>query len=80
MAHGITHNETAFRRRFRREVMTMRRVARFSTAAVIEADLDGELAYVVTEYVPGPTLLAAVSRRGPMPGSELEGPATPSRH
>ncbi|MFC4010044.1 glycoside hydrolase family 6 protein [Nonomuraea purpurea] len=65
--------DPAFRRRFRREVMTMRRVARFSTAAVIEADLDGDLAYVVTEYVPGPTLLAAVSRRGPMSGSELEG-------
>ncbi|SEH03828.1 Serine/threonine protein kinase [Nonomuraea solani] len=65
--------DPAFRRRFRREVMTMRRVARFSTAAVIEADLDGDVAYVVTEYVPGPTLFSAVSRRGPMSGSELDG-------
>ncbi|WP_219471580.1 glycoside hydrolase family 6 protein [Nonomuraea rhizosphaerae] len=71
--HRHLADDPEFRRRFRREVTTMRRVARFSTAPVIEADLDGDTAYVVTEYVPGPTLFRAVVERGPMSGSELEG-------
>ncbi|MEV0390757.1 glycoside hydrolase family 6 protein [Nonomuraea sp. NPDC050643] len=73
VVHQHLAADPAFRRRFRREVMTMGKVARFSTAAVIEADFDGDLAYVVTEYVPGPTLFSAISRRRPMAGSELEG-------
>ncbi|HUR03581.1 MAG TPA: glycoside hydrolase family 6 protein [Nonomuraea sp.] len=71
--HRHLAGDPEFRRRFRREVATARRVARFSTAPVLEADVDGETAYVVTEYVPGPTLYRAVMERGPMSGSELEG-------
>ncbi|MGP3962194.1 glycoside hydrolase family 6 protein [Nonomuraea sp. 3N208] len=71
--HRHLAGDPEFRRRFRREVATTQRVARFSTAPVLEADLDGDLAYVVTEYVPGPTLFRAVKERGPMSGSELEG-------
>ncbi|MBB5779141.1 glycoside hydrolase family 6 protein [Nonomuraea jabiensis] len=71
--HRHLAGDPEFRRRFRREVATMRRVAPFSTAPVLTADLDGETAYVVTEYVPGPTLFRAVVERGPMSGSELEG-------
>ena len=51
--HRHLAGDPEFRRRFRREVATAQRVARFSTAPVLEADLDGDLAYVVTEYVPG---------------------------
>ncbi|MFI7700519.1 glycoside hydrolase family 6 protein [Nonomuraea sp. NPDC049480] len=71
--HRHLAGDPEFRRRFRREVATARRVARFSTAPVLEADLDGDTAYVVTEYVPGPTLYRAVKEWGPMSGSELEG-------
>ncbi|MEU4223745.1 glycoside hydrolase family 6 protein [Nonomuraea sp. NPDC026600] len=71
--HRHLAGDPEFRRRFRREVATARRVARFSTAPVLEADVDGETAYVVTEYVPGPTLYRAVMERGPMSGSALEG-------
>lgn len=71
--HRHLAGDPEFRRRFRREVATAQRVARFSTAPVLEADLDGDLAYVVTEYVPGPTLYSAVKEWGPMVGSELEG-------
>ncbi|MGW4961342.1 glycoside hydrolase family 6 protein [Nonomuraea sp. NPDC004186] len=70
--HRHLAGDPEFRRRFRREVATMQRVAPFSTAPVLTADLDGETAYVVTEYVPGPTLFRAVVERGPMSGSELE--------
>ena len=61
-----------FRMRFRREADAARRVRRFCTAAVLEAALDGEQLYVVTEYVPGPNLEEAVQRSGPLRGSSLD--------
>nr|SBO99729.1 putative serine/threonine protein kinase [Nonomuraea gerenzanensis] len=61
-----------FRMRFRREADAARRVRRFCTAAVLEAALDGDQLYVVTEYVPGPNLDAAVRQSGPLRGSSLD--------
>ncbi|MEV0998618.1 serine/threonine-protein kinase [Nonomuraea sp. NPDC050202] len=61
-----------FRMRFRREADAAQRVRRFCTAAVIEAALDGDQLYVVTEYVPGPNLEEAVRRSGPLRGSSLD--------
>ncbi|MFF0307616.1 serine/threonine-protein kinase [Streptosporangium sp. NPDC004379] len=61
-----------FRRRFRREVDAARRVARFCTAPVLDAGVEGDVAYLVTEYVKGPDLARAVRERGPMTGSDLE--------
>ena len=61
-----------FRVRFRREAESARRVRRFCTAAVLDADLDGEQLYVVTEYVDGPNLHEAVEASGPLRGSSLD--------
>lgn len=61
-----------FRMRFRREADAARRVSRFCTAAVLEAALDGDQLYVVTEYVPGPNLEQAVQQSGPLRGSSLD--------
>ncbi|MFC0865141.1 glycoside hydrolase family 6 protein [Sphaerimonospora cavernae] len=61
-----------FRRRFQREVAAAQRVARFCTAAVLGAGVDGDVAYLATEYVPGPTLQEVVRTRGPLSGSSLE--------
>ncbi len=61
-----------FRRRFTREIAAAQRVARFCTAPVLAADVDGDIAYLVTEYVPGPTLREAVRVHGPLSGSHLE--------
>ncbi|MXQ65949.1 protein kinase [Actinomadura rayongensis] len=66
-------DEDAFRTRFRREVTAARRVRRFCTAAVLDARLDGEPLYVVTEFVDGPSLEQAVRAGGPMRGGTLEG-------
>ncbi|WP_433335151.1 serine/threonine-protein kinase [Spirillospora sp. CA-294931] len=66
-------DEEAFRARFRREVTAARQVRRFCTAAVLDARLDGEPLYVVTEFVDGPGLDQAVAERGPMYGGNLEG-------
>ncbi|MBO3750937.1 serine/threonine protein kinase [Streptosporangiaceae bacterium NEAU-GS5] len=62
-----------FRVRFRREADAARRVRRFCTAAVIDAALDGDQLYVVTEYVEGPNLEQVVERAGPLEGSSLDG-------
>ncbi|MFI6512120.1 serine/threonine-protein kinase [Streptosporangium sp. NPDC050855] len=61
-----------FRMRFRREADAAQRVRRFCTAAVIEAALDGDQLYVVTEYVAGPNLEEAVDSGGPLRGSSLD--------
>ncbi|GAA4227899.1 hypothetical protein GCM10023075_31800 [Streptosporangium album] len=61
-----------FRMRFRREADAAQRVRRFCTAAVIEAALDGDQLYVVTEYVSGLNLEEAVQSGGPLRGSSLD--------
>ncbi|QYC39793.1 Serine/threonine-protein kinase AfsK [Nonomuraea coxensis DSM 45129] len=65
--------DPGFRRRFAREVAAARRVARFCTAPVLDADVEGDPAYLVTEYVEGPSLGEAVRASGPLTGSALDG-------
>jgi hypothetical protein len=64
--------DAEFRARFRREADNARRVARFCTAAVVDADPDADLPYLVTEYVEGPTLAKAVTQSGPLRSANLE--------
>ncbi|WP_235497475.1 protein kinase [Frankia sp. R43] len=61
-----------FRARFAREAESARRVRRFTTAAVLDADPDGPQPYLVTEFVEGPTLSRHVTARGPMRPADLE--------
>ncbi|MGH3388240.1 MAG: serine/threonine-protein kinase [Actinomadura sp.] len=65
-------HDPAFRDRFRREVEAARRVRRFCTAPVLDAQLEGEPLYIVTEYVNGPDLHEYVRTSGPMRGSNLD--------
>jgi hypothetical protein len=67
----LAHDD-AFRIRFRREVESARRVRRFCTAPVLDAQLDGEPLYIVTEYVDGPNLDEFIRASGPMRGSSLD--------
>ncbi|HEU5158015.1 MAG TPA: serine/threonine-protein kinase [Streptosporangiaceae bacterium] len=60
------------RERFVREATAATRVARFCTAQVYEADVAGDRPYIVSEYVPGPSLHALVSQEGPRTGAVLE--------
>ncbi|MFI6921744.1 serine/threonine-protein kinase [Nonomuraea spiralis] len=57
-------DETA-RTRFAREVDAARRVATFSTARVLDVNVNGQHAYIVSEYVEGPSLEQLVRRHGP---------------
>ncbi|MEV0821261.1 serine/threonine-protein kinase [Nonomuraea rubra] len=61
-----------FRRRFTREAEAARQVARFCTAPVLDAGIEGDTAYLVTEYVEGPDLTGMIETRGPMRGANLE--------
>ncbi|MCA2222768.1 nSTAND1 domain-containing NTPase [Nonomuraea aurantiaca] len=47
------------------------RVRSLCVARVVEACLDGDAPYLVSEYVPGPTLAEVVGRRGPYGGDDL---------
>ncbi|HEY6797156.1 MAG TPA: serine/threonine-protein kinase, partial [Kineosporiaceae bacterium] len=64
--------DPAARSRLAREVNAARTVARFCTAQVIEARLEGEQPFIVSEYVEGPTLAEHVRTRGPLSGSALD--------
>ncbi|AQZ65650.1 hypothetical protein BKM31_33075 [[Actinomadura] parvosata subsp. kistnae] len=73
LLHARMDAHPDFRRRFAREVAAAKRVARFCTAPVLDADVDGRLAYLVTEYVEGPSLKQHVTTYGPLRGSALDG-------
>lgn len=61
--------EPGFRRRFADEVAAARRVGGFHTAPVVDADPEGDPAWLVTAYVPGPTLQAVLERVGSCPST-----------
>ncbi|MFG1702453.1 glycoside hydrolase family 6 protein [Nonomuraea sp. M3C6] len=73
LIHARMDANADFRRRFAREVAAAKRVARFCTAPVLDADVQGDVAYLVTEYVEGPSLGDAVRESGPLKGSALDG-------
>jgi len=60
-----------FRRRFAVEVEAARRVGGFFTAQVVDADPDAERPWLVTAYVPGPSLRAAVEEHGALPAATV---------
>src|SRR3974377_2478925 len=62
-----------FRARFRREVTVARKVSSRFPVPLIDADVDGPVPWLATEYVSGPSLADAVTEHGPLPaGSVLE--------
>ncbi|TDC94310.1 serine/threonine-protein kinase [Actinomadura sp. 7K507] len=59
--------DPGFRRRFAREVTAARKVGGFHTAQVVDADPTADPPWLVTAYIPGPSLQAAVQEDGPLP-------------
>ncbi|MGW1074821.1 WD40 repeat domain-containing serine/threonine protein kinase [Streptomyces sp. NPDC002537] len=55
-----------FRARFAREVDAARQVGGFHTAQVVDADPAATSPWLVTAYIPGPTLQQVVAERGPL--------------
>ena len=63
-------DDPEFRDRFGREVTNLTRVKGVCTVRVIEADTASAWPFMVTEYVPGPSLSEYVARYGP-PGPDM---------
>jgi hypothetical protein len=57
--------------RFAKELAAARRVAPFCTAQVLDANVDPDQPYIVSEYVDGPSLHQAVRENGPHTGNAL---------
>lgn len=63
--------DAGFRRSFAREVEAARRVGGFFTAQVVDADPDAERPWLVSAFVPGPSLHTVVSEHGGLPTRAL---------
>ncbi|MFF0522911.1 serine/threonine protein kinase [Actinomadura nitritigenes] len=72
LLHGGLAGDESARARFVRELEVAKRVARFCTAQVLDADLAGDQPYIVSEYVPGLSLHRVVREEGPRTGGALE--------
>ncbi|WP_030788248.1 protein kinase domain-containing protein [Streptomyces sp. NRRL S-920] len=59
--------DDVFRRRFRREAEVAARVDSPFVARLVASEAEGEVPWLATEYVAGPTLSEAVRRHGPLP-------------
>jgi serine/threonine protein kinase len=64
--------DAATRDRFAAEAAVARRVPPFCAARVLDAGVDAAGAYLVSEYVPGPSLLEVILTDGVRQGHELE--------
>ena len=66
LIHPDYARDREFRERFAREVEAARRVGGFHTAQVVDADPLADPPWMVTAFIPGPSLQAAVSGAGPL--------------
>ncbi|MEU7031086.1 serine/threonine-protein kinase [Streptomyces sp. NPDC046275] len=67
VVRGEIAADPSFRRRFAREIDAVRRVGGFHTAPVVDADAGAERPWLVTEYIPGPSLHEALRTHGALP-------------
>jgi hypothetical protein len=70
LLHGS--GDTQARAQFAKEVAAARLVAPFCTAQVVDAQLDADPPYVVSEFIPGPSLQQQIQRTGPIQGTSLQ--------
>ncbi|MFF2652497.1 serine/threonine-protein kinase [Streptomyces sp. NPDC058045] len=73
LIHQQFADDEEFRIRFRQEVAAARRVSGAFTAAVVDADPEGEHPWMATAYIPGPTLTQRIADQGTLAGPELRG-------
>jgi Protein kinase domain len=72
LLHARLLADVQARARFVRELSVLKRVAGFCTAQMLEADMAGDRPYIVSEYVPGPSLRDLVAVHGPRTGADLD--------
>ncbi len=72
LIEGDWIGDSAARDRFTAEANAARRVAPFCAARILGAGLDGDDAFLVSDYVAGPSLREFVTEEGPWEGDDLE--------
>ncbi|MFC6885142.1 MULTISPECIES: serine/threonine-protein kinase [Actinomadura] len=72
LLHARTLGDARARARFVRELALLQRVAGFCTARMLDADMAGDQPYIVSEFVPGPSLRELVRAEGPRTGAGLD--------
>jgi serine/threonine protein kinase len=60
------------RTRFSEEIAAARLVAPFCTAQILAAEVEGDMPYVVSEFITGTTLFRQVADKGPIAGPALD--------
>ncbi|MBK6010225.1 serine/threonine protein kinase [Streptomyces sp. MBT53] len=76
---GKEYDEVALAR-VRREFGAASRVGELATARVLDADLSGRHPYIVSEFVPGPTIHQHVAAGGPLSSGRLQSLALAVAH
>ena len=71
LVHPEHVTSAEYRSRFAREVQAAKQVSGFYTAPVVDADPNAEPPWMVTAYIPGPTLQEQVETNGPMPVEQV---------
>jgi serine/threonine protein kinase len=72
LLHAELSGDERAQARFVREVGVAQRVAPFCTAQVLEVGMIEDRPYIVSEYVPGPSLHRQVAENGPLTGGALQ--------
>ncbi|WP_344859598.1 bifunctional serine/threonine-protein kinase/glutamate ABC transporter substrate-binding protein [Planomonospora alba] len=72
LLHVRFSGDAIARSRFAREARAAQRVASFCTAAVVAADLEGDVPYIASEYIEGRSLREVVETDGPLRGAALQ--------
>jgi MFS family permease/predicted Ser/Thr protein kinase len=71
LLRGQFAGDAEARERFVRELAAAERVSGFCTARVLDAEMQGDQPYIVSEFVPGPSLQEFLQQAGPQRGDAL---------
>ncbi|MCO6011118.1 ABC transporter substrate-binding protein [Actinoallomurus purpureus] len=72
LLHAQFSGDTKVRARFAGELSSAKRVAPFCTARILDADVEGDTPYLVSELIDGPSLRQVVDAEGPRSGEALQ--------
>jgi len=69
--HARLADDPRARARFAAELKVAQRVSGFCTARILDADVEGQTPYIVSEYIDAPSLQAVLAAEGPRTGPAL---------